>query len=343
MLKKIDSNLPKQKIVLFIPFTASENNFSLYIRALDWRYNLRTSEDKSDKIPSIVMYQDPEEKEEDYEYYDQAQFHFNKENLGGKAKIYILADGTGDPEHVININQAYYQYLSQEPYQLSIHSMAWRLKQSGLTSELAQSVSAINLYICDHHNTNKQLAVYFGQGLGEHYKDTTINYYSAEVYIPSLVSLDGFYYETKKLAYFYHNTILKAGYAHEHKHTLKVSDTLMQPSSPNATDSLNSKARALPTFKETVSDASSVSVVEILDSESTEHSLMQGTPTITFPDEELDITYGTEAESQTEVRTSSTALIVRQDRSMISFFKDVKKVDSQNHPKLQDDFASLTF
>ncbi len=309
------------------------------MRALDWRYSLRNSDGKSDKIPGIVMYRHHDEKKEDYEYFDQAQFTFTKENLGDQAKIYILADGTGDPEHVVNINQAYYQYLSQEPYELSIHSVAWRLKQCGLTSKLAQNVEAINLFICDENNTNKQLAVYFAQGLGEHYKGTTINYYSAVVYIPALISLNGVDYETKKMAQFYQNTVSKIGYAHEHKHALKISDALMQQGSSNASDSLQSKARALPTFKEIIA-AGTVNITEIFDSEDTEQSVAQITPFVVFPDEETDVDYDAE-EVLPQIQTQSTALIVWQDRSMFSFFKYIQKVDKQNNEALQNEFALL--
>ncbi|WP_131794935.1 hypothetical protein [Fluoribacter gormanii] len=342
MLKKLDSNLSKQKIILFIPFTASENNFSLYMRALDWRYNLKTSVGKSDKTPNIIIYRHPDENEEEYEYYDQAQFSFTQENLGDNAIIYILADGTGDPDHVININQAYYQYLSQEPYELSIHAVAWRMKQCGLTPSLAQNTKAINLFICDENNTNDQLAVYFAQGLGEHYKDVTINYYSATVHVPQLVSLNGVDYETKKLAYFHSNATVKVGYAHEHKHTLKVSDSLMQKESPHATDtdSLKSKARALPTFRELTSAASSLSIEEIPDSESTQNSLAQEPQSIIFPDDESDIEYEeadcTTLKYQHTISTQSTALIVWQDRSIISFFKYVHQVDKKDKEELRD-------
>ncbi|PWY54189.1 hypothetical protein DGG96_18445 [Legionella qingyii] len=343
MLKNLDSNLSKQKIILFIPFTASENNFSLYMRALDWRYNLKTSIGKSDKTPEIVIYRHPDENEEDYEYYDQAQFNFTQENLGDNAIIYILADGTGDPDHVININQAYYQYLSQEPYELSIHAVAWRMKQCGLTPELAQNTKAINLFICDENDTNDQLAVYFAQGLGQHYKDVTINYYSATVHVPMLVSLNGVDYETKKLARFYSNSTVKVGYAHEHKHTLKVRDALMQKESPHAADadSLKSKARALPMFRELTSAVSSLIIEEISDSESTQNSLVQEPQSIIFLDEESDIEYeevnlATLQYQQTN-STQSTALVVRQDRSIISFFKYVHQADKKDKDELRND------
>ncbi len=348
------------KIILFIPFTVSENNFSLYMRALSWRSNSKCSEETSDKVPSIVMYRHPEENEEDFEDYAEAQFNFTQENIASDTVIYILADGTGDPNHVINVNQAYYERLSQEPYQLSIDAVAWRIKQCGLTPQLARNLKAINLFICDEDNNNDQLAVFFAQTLGKKYKELTINYYSATVYIPQLILNDGVN-AIKKQAYLHipsndgTTKLVKAGFAHDHKHALKVSSALtQQKSSLHSTDSRKSKAQPLPTFKELTSATYSVSIEEISDTESIQISLEQQPQSVivTFPEDELDV--GNEVdiatltleepqtESQPEIPTQSTA-IVRQNRSIIPFFKYVNESDKKDMTPLLHDLSSCNF
>lgn len=321
------------KIILFIPFTVSENNFSLYMRALSWRYNSRSDRDK---VPSIVMYRHPDENTEDYDDYPEAQFNFTLENLDHDTVIYILADGTGDPRHVVNVNQIYYEHFSQEPYQLPIDAVAWRMKQCGLTPQLAQNLKAINLFICDENNTNDQLAAFFARGLGKKYKEVTINYYSSTVYIPQLISRDGID-DIKKLACLHipsHDgtiKLVKAGYAHDHKHKLETSDAFTQQETATRSDLKKSKAQSLPTFKELASIANSISIEEAFDTENTQVSSERKSqsPIITFPEDELDtgneidITKQEEPKRECQHATPSTAIIVREDRSIFFFFKCV--------------------
>ncbi|MCE0724383.1 MULTISPECIES: hypothetical protein [Legionella] len=327
------------KIILFIPFTISENNFSLYMRALSWRYNLRNLEENSDNVPSIVMYHHPDENAEDYDDYPEAQFHFTPENVDPDTVIYILADGTGDPRCVVNVNQVYYEHFSQEPYQLPIDAVAWRMKQCGLTPQLAENVKGINLFICDENNTNDQLAVFFAQGLGKKYKDVAINYYSSIVYIPQPISSD----KVKKLAYLHIYSSdgttkqVEAGYAHEHKHTLNVSDAFTQEESSYHC-LRKSKALLLPTFRELSSTRCSLSIEEIIDTEDTQFRSDQElkSPTITFPEDEQDTeneinsTSHAERKIESQPAKPSTAIIVRQERSIFFFFKSIAESDKKS-------------
>ncbi|WP_392537176.1 hypothetical protein [Legionella sp. 227] len=363
MFKITESKLSTSNVVLFIPFTVSENNFSLYIRALDWRNNLRSSEKMGATIPRVVIYRHPDENEEDYELYDGAQFKFNPQNVPANTVIYILADGTGDPDYVINVNQTFYERLGQEPYQLSIDAVAWRMKQCGLTPELAQNLKAINLYICDENMTNDRLATYFAQELGEQYKDLTINYYSATVYVPRPIVTDQGEKRIKKTAYFNiqledgKTRLVKAGYAHEHKHSIKVSDVLAQERSINySADSREAKALSLPTFRELSLTSSSVVIEEIPDIGSMPIGVDQEYQSgkVTFSDDntaheedivcEVDIRRLTLEASQSKyqiVKTNQcTTVLVWQDRSIFSFFKCAETVNKKNDEALNHDLSN---
>ncbi|CAM2840574.1 Uncharacterised protein [Legionella steigerwaltii] len=358
MFKKTEPKLSAPKIILFIPFTVSENNFSLYIRALDWRNNLSSS-GKSAKVPSIVMYRHPDENEQDFEDYDLAQFCFTQENLTSDSVIYVLADGTGDPEHVINVNQYYYKHLTQEPYQLSIDAVAWRMKQCGLTPELAQNLKAINLFMCDEDNNNDQLAAYFAQELGEKYKNVAVNYYSAIVNLPRLVLNAQGDQEVKKLASFaiYLNDgstkFVKAGYAHEHKHSLKVSDALAQErSSSCSAETRKAKAERLPSFKEL--SAHTIPIIEEIDTERMPSGLEQEYQPgiVTFPEDdpdivnEVNITGLSIEDSQTEYQLTTTnqcrAIVVWQERTSFSFFKSVEEAGKKDKVNVQNAQSDLT-
>ncbi|KTD68229.1 hypothetical protein Lste_1387 [Legionella steelei] len=292
--KSVPQSQSTPKVILFIPFTVSENNYSLYMRALDWRYNLRSAEKK--KIPDIIVYRHPDENEQDYDGYD-VQFKFTQENLTSDTVIYVLADGTGDPDYVINVNQVYYEFFAQEPYQLTTNAVAWRLKQCGLTPELTRNLKAINLYICDENNNNNQLATYFGQELGDGYKEVTVNYYAALVYIPQPMLNEQGSLDIRKRACLnsYDNDggvkLVKAGYAHDHKHSIKVSDALIQKNRSNCSPDMSTfKATPLPTFKELVAAYTS-SMVTIEEADSCSISIEEGLSvvSITFPEDELDV------------------------------------------------------
>ncbi|RMX21096.1 hypothetical protein EAS68_05160 [Legionella jordanis] len=173
------------KLLLFIPFAAKENNFSLYLRALEWRHSIRQA-GKEDKIPDVVVYRQPDEEDGDYEDYD-VHFRFNSDNCPSDCTIYVLADGCGDPTRVININKYFYQ-RREEPYFLAIKTIAQRMKFCGLSAELASRVKAIKLFICDPNNSNKQLAINFAHELGARYNDITLQYYNAVLYSPKFSS-----------------------------------------------------------------------------------------------------------------------------------------------------------
>ncbi|MCW8407498.1 hypothetical protein OQJ13_00740 [Legionella sp. PATHC035] len=362
MFKKTESKLPTSDVVLFIPFTVSENNFSLYIRALDWRNNLRSSEKMGTIIPRIVMYRHPDENEEDYELYDTADFKFTPQNLPANTVIYILADGTGDPDYVVNVNQTYYERLGQEPYQLSIDAVAWRMKQCGLTPVLARNLKAINLYVCDESMTNDRLATYFAQELGDEYKNLTVNYYSATVYIPRPIVTEQGEKRVKKTAYFNlelangQTQLVMAGYAHEHKHSIKVIDVLaLERSTNSSAESREAKAIPLPTFRELSHTSSSVSsasvpsasvfIEEIDDSGMMPIGWEQKAQTgkVTLPDDstvhqadvsEVDISKLRLEASQSKyqiVKTNQcTTILIWQESTIFSFFKSAEKTNKKN-------------
>lgn len=170
--------------LLFIPFTVAENNFSLYLRALEWRYALKQVNAFPEKIPEIVIYREANEKNEDYDGYD-VQFVFNEKNCSQNTTLYILADGTGDPTEVGNIN-SYFEKMRETPYFISVEMIAKRLKQCGLDANLAKNLKAIKLFICDENNTNEQLAINFAHELGKDYTTLTLHYYNARIFVPQV-------------------------------------------------------------------------------------------------------------------------------------------------------------
>lgn len=317
------------KTILFIPFTAHENNFSLFMRALNWRFTSRKQGDESYEDPGIVIYKHPDEQEQDYEDYTPAQFKFTEDNIDDNTVIYVLADGYEDPHSVINVNNAYYQYHSEKPYRLFIGAVAWRMKECGLTPGLAQQLKSIKLFVCDGNNTNSQLANYFAQGLGEPYNEVTINYYSAILNIPQLVSINEAETKAKKLAFHLSGSsgkLVPAGYANEHRHSLMVGDALVQPKSRySSTELEQSKAHPLPTFRELTASIIE-SVEEILDTESLQQEYP--VPVITSLDDGED-TVSSELEEPVngshpvKTETQCTAIVVWQERSIYSFFKFV--------------------
>ncbi|VEB37571.1 hypothetical protein [Legionella cherrii] len=368
MFKKTESKLSTSNVVLFIPFTVSENNFSLYIRALNWRNNLRSSEKTSTIIPSVVIYRHPDENEEDYELYDTAQFKFTPENLPANTVIYILADGTGDPDYVVNVNQIDYEHLGLELYQLSIDAVAWRMKQCGLTPKLAQNLKEINLYICDERMTNDRLATYFAQELGEQYKDLTVNYYSATVSVPRLIVTEEGEKRIKKTACFNielkngKTQLVKAGYAHEHKHSIKVIDVLALERSTNySAESKEAKALSLPTFRELSHTSSSVTSSSLVIEEISDTGMMPidwdqkaQSGKVTLPDDnkahqadivsEVDFSRLTLEASQSKYQIIKTnqckTILVWQDKTIFSFFKCAEKENKKNDGALNHDLSN---
>ncbi|WP_133140402.1 hypothetical protein [Legionella genomosp. 1] len=167
------------KIVLFIPFSATENNFSLYLRAISWRYNYQQTKNK--KEISIVTYRHFDETDNDYKEYAD-EFNFSEENCPKGSTVYVLADGTGQSEWVSNIN-SYYKTLGDDTYVLPVKLMAERLKTCGLTNQIASELKALNLYICEKNNSNRNLAVHFAQSLGKNYQSLNLFYYTATLIV----------------------------------------------------------------------------------------------------------------------------------------------------------------
>lgn len=177
------------KNILFIPFSAKEENFSLFLRALNW-FSLIEDAEITEKIPEIIIYRRPDEIDSDYNNYEEAGFKFSLENCPENSSVYILADGMGDPNHVLNSNVFYRKYLDENPYVLSMKSIAWRLKESGFTETFAKKVKSLKLYVCEERDSNQALALNLAHALGEEYHFLNLAYYKAKLSIPSHFTSD---------------------------------------------------------------------------------------------------------------------------------------------------------
>lgn len=236
-----------KKIILFIPFSVTENNFSLYIRAMEWRYNLK-KDNMLEKVPDVVIYRSSDEQDEDYEDYD-AQFHLTADNCPFNTTIYIMADGIGDPTLVGNINN-YFHKLKETPYLLSVKAIASRLKNSGLNSELAKNLNSIKLFICEENNTNEQLTINFAHELGEDYNALTLHYYNAVLCIPHAsedkkVKKSGYIYSTKNGE----RQLIDSGLPSEYRFTLTVQEALQLEKTKMNFD-VEQKANPMPSYED---------------------------------------------------------------------------------------------
>lgn len=166
------------KNVLFVPFSSKEGNLSLYLRALTWRYNLKNNH-KISKVPDVIVYRRVDELDEDYDEYDAALFKFSPSILSPESNIYIIADGMGDKHFVSNTNSP-----NDDLYIMPIELVALRIKQAGLTSDLAKNLKSVKLFICDHSSQNQFLANNFAKTMGEDYNDLNIDYYTTPISLP---------------------------------------------------------------------------------------------------------------------------------------------------------------
>ncbi|MCE3043805.1 hypothetical protein [Legionella sp. 16cNR16C] len=164
------------KIVLFIPFSATENNFSLYLRAISWRYNYQQTKN-NDKDISIVTYRHFDETDNDYEEYVD-EFKFSEKNCPKGSTVYLFADGIGQSQWVSNIN-SFFKRSGEDTFVLSVNAVAGRLKACGLTDQMANDLKALKLYICETNNSNRNLAAHFAQSLGKRYENLNLFYYTA--------------------------------------------------------------------------------------------------------------------------------------------------------------------
>ncbi|CDZ78031.1 hypothetical protein BN59_02328 [Legionella massiliensis] len=226
---EIKKDLSDKKNVIFVPFSATENNFSLYFRALTWRQNLRDS-NKHDKIPEIVMYRHPDETNEEYEEYD-VHFQFSAENLPTNTTVYVIADGTGNPGYVTNTNQFFYQKHNDTPSFLPVEAIAWRMMQCGLTPELAQNLKVIKLYICDENDSNQKMALNFAYSLGEFYSEILLNFYKARLNIPMFYSLGTSPLVARKYGEIFSiedgvEQLIESGFASQYRKDLLIRDAL---------------------------------------------------------------------------------------------------------------------
>lgn len=172
--EKAESN-----IILFIPFSAKENNLDLYMRAFMWQSNMRAG-GKLDKVPKIVMYRREDESDDDYSDFGGVHFKFDKSLVSPGTEIYILADGMGDPHLLLNTND-----ISEENFILPIELIANRAKEIGLNPELAASCRTIKLFCCEEfNNSNEKMAKNFAFALGKEYENLKIDFYTGKVSIP---------------------------------------------------------------------------------------------------------------------------------------------------------------
>lgn len=222
------SNLNTATHFLFIPFSAAENPFSLYLRALNWRYNLSKV---NGNVPNIIMYRDnknPKHTDNSYADYKGVTHSISENDLTPNSVIYIIADGTGDPDLVTNLNFS----DDGDLYCLPIDLVATRIKEMGLTRDIASWLKSLKLYICDENRTNKILAQSFAHALGSDYNYLDIHYYTSVVTTPQekeiyLKSQSKSLKITKKFARDPNDVINVIGFASEHKVITNVS-TLIQ-------------------------------------------------------------------------------------------------------------------
>lgn len=217
-----------KKTLLFIPFSEQENNFSLYLRALNWRSNL--PDPKSDATEIVIYHQDNKNTNNSYEDH-QVHYSFSSKLCSNNAVLYVLADGIDTPNIVGNLNSRDIE-LGEEESLLTIERVVHRLIESGLTPKLAQNLSSIKLFMCDYHHVSRERAVNFARALGEDYKDLTLFYYSAGISHPRFSNKTPNQVKAQKVAKKLVvdknglSKLVDAGTPSEHRHQLNVGKVL---------------------------------------------------------------------------------------------------------------------